>query len=107
MDPETLARTIAQRQIQIEQLSRQLLESLNKIKVLESELKQETEQKLDLIKKLEKKSVSIKQETEDIEILKAKINSFQTKTWGDVFWGIKSWVGSKMPYGSSVNSTKK
>lgn len=102
MDPETLARSIAQRQIQIEQLSRQLLESLNKIKGLEIELKNESSEKVELIRRLEKKNASIKQETDDIQILRTKINNFQKKTWGDVFWGLKSWVGSKLPYSQST-----
>lgn len=101
MDPETLARAIAHRQVQIEQLSAQLLESLNKVSDLESELQKLTGEKLELIRKLERKSISIKQETEDIALLKSKITNFNKKTWGDTFWGIKSWVGSKMPYSSS------
>ena len=101
MDPETIARTIAYRQVQIEQLSTQLLESLKKVDGLEKECQELVGEKLELIRKLERKSISIKQETEDIALLKSKITNFNKKTWGDTFWSMKSWVGSKLPYKSS------
>ena len=94
-DPEAIARTIAQRQIQIEQISTQLLDSLRKVAELESSLESLNEEKDDLLKKLERRNLSIKQETCDIQLLKSKIEGLSKKTWGQTFGGIKSWIGSK------------
>jgi chromosome segregation ATPase len=98
-DPEIIAKTIAHRQMQIEQLSGQLLDSLKKIDDLGISLDKLKEEKEELIKRLEKKNFMIKQESCDIQILKGKIERFQKRTWGDTFGGIRNWIGSKSPFG--------
>lgn len=106
LDPETIAKTIAHRQLQIEQLSNQLLDSLKKVDDLGSTLGKLKDEKEELLKKLEKKNLTIKQETCDIQILKDKIDRFQKKTWGDTFGGFRQWIGSKSPFGYWKRSKK-
>ncbi|OMJ74876.1 hypothetical protein SteCoe_26129 [Stentor coeruleus] len=97
MDPETLAKTIATRDLQIDQLAEQLKDSLVKVDSLCKSYESAQKENFELKKKLEKKTQMIKQEENDISLLKGKINSYSTRTWSDTFSGFKSWISSKMP----------
>ncbi|OMJ76711.1 hypothetical protein SteCoe_23823 [Stentor coeruleus] len=97
MDPETLAKTIATRDLQIDQLGEQLRDSLIKIDSLCKSFEEAQKVNSELKKKLSKKNTMIQQEENDISLLKGKINSYNIRTWSDTFSGFKSWISSKMP----------
>ena len=105
MDPEELAKTIANRNYQITQLSVQLNDHLSKINQLEQTYRILQNENITLKKKLEKKQNLITQESNDIILIKNKIDKSHTKSWSETFYGLKSWIGNKMPHKHPTNSS--
>lgn len=97
MDPETLAKAIATRDLQIDQLAEQLKDSLIKVDSLCKSFEEAQKENCELKKKLERKNKMIEQEENDISLLKGKINAYNSRTWSDTFSGFTSWISSKMP----------